>query len=104
MDLIFFILICYGLTQLIVFSSILNKIRPSKEFLYGFGKLFHCPMCMGFHVGYTIFLTFWFNDFHLWPDIYTGCFLYGCLSSGTSYMLSMLIGDSGWQVSSSKEK
>jgi len=104
MDLIFFILICYGLTQLIVFGSVFNKFRPSKEFLHGFGKLFHCPMCMGFHVGYAVFLVFWFNGFELWPEIYTGCFLYGCLSSGTSYMLSMLIGDSGLQFSSSKEE
>ena len=48
MDLIYFVLAAYGLTQILVVGSIFNKIRPSRTWLGGLGKLFHCPMCMGF--------------------------------------------------------
>ena len=103
MELLFFILVCYGLTQIILYGSVFNKVRPRKEFLYGFGKLFHCPMCMGFHVGYAVFLLFWFTGARMWSELFSGCFIYGCLSSGTTYMLSMLIGDDGLAIKSRKE-
>ena len=51
MDLFYFILAAYGLTQILVYGSIFNKVRPPRQWLHGFGKLFHCPMCMGFWVG-----------------------------------------------------
>lgn len=98
-ELLYFVLSAYGMTQIIVYGSIFNKIRPSKESLYGLGELFHCPMCMGFWVGvflwaispYTSLFTF---EYHL----LTG-FLLGCLSSGTSYVLNMLFGDKGLNIS-----
>ena len=55
MELIYFILAAYGLTQILIFGSIFNKIRPPKSWLNGFGKLFYCPMCMGFWVGVFLF-------------------------------------------------
>ena len=33
MDLLWFSLACYGLTYLVVYASIFNRIRPSKEWL-----------------------------------------------------------------------
>ena len=51
MNLVWFILCAYGLTQILVYGSIFDKIRPKKTWLNGFGELFHCPMCMGFWVG-----------------------------------------------------
>jgi hypothetical protein len=81
MDLLFFILVCYGLTQILVYGSIFNKIRPRHHF-------FHCPMCMGFWVG--VFIYWLFNPFD--P---TYGFAYGCLSSGTSYALCQIFGDEG---------
>ena len=60
MDLVYFILTAFGLTQILVYASIFNKIRPSEQSLWGFGEVFHCPMCMGFWVG--VFL-FGINDF-----------------------------------------
>ena len=49
MELLSFILCAYGLTQILVYSDhpILKKLRPSKDSLGGYGKLFNCPMCMG---------------------------------------------------------
>lgn len=104
MDLIYFILVCYGMTQIILYGSIFDKIRPSPEFLYGFGKLFYCSLCMGFHVGWAVFLMFWYSGFQLWSNVYLGCFLYGCLSSGTTYIMSMLVDDYGLQICSNKSE
>ncbi len=102
MELLFYVLVCYGITQIIVYGSIFNKIRPSPDFFYGFGKLFHCPLCMGFHVGWIVFLAIWQSGYQMWSDIYLGCFLYGCLSAGTSYFLSMLLDDYGLNTHSTK--
>ena len=57
LELLTFILCAYGLTQIVVYSDmpILKKIRPPKDWGKGYGKVFHCPMCMGFHIG-------WFGD------------------------------------------
>ncbi len=88
MELLYFILCAYGLTQILIYGSIFDKIRPEHHF-------FHCPMCMGFWTGvflagineYTELFTFDIN-------IVT-YFLLGCLSSGTSYILCTLFGDNG---------
>ena len=104
MDLIYFILCSYGLTQILVFGSIFNSIRPTKEWLRGFGKLFHCPMCMGFWVGVFLFgingLTELFNfDYNV-----ANAFLLGCLSSCTSYLISALVNDFGFKIKIHKEE
>ena len=104
MDLIYFILCSYGLTQILVFGSIFNSIRPSRDWFRGFGKLFHCPMCMGFWVGVFLFginsLTELFNfDYNV-----ANAFLLGCLSSGTSYLISALVNDFGFKIKIHKEE
>ncbi len=92
MSLIYFILCAYGLTQILVYGSILNLVRPTRGRL---GELFKCPMCVGFWVGIFLFginsLTELFSfDYNL-----TNAFLLGCLSSGTSYIFNMVFGDHG---------
>jgi hypothetical protein len=39
MELIYFVLACWGLTQALLYGSIFDRIRPSREWLGGFGKL-----------------------------------------------------------------
>ena len=103
MDLIYFILTAYGLTQILVFGSIFNKVRPSRKWLSGFGKLFHCPMCMGFWVGVFLF------GINNWTELFTfeyslaNLFILGCLSSGTSYVLNMIFGDCGIKLDGGKQ-
>jgi hypothetical protein len=91
-------------TQVILYGSIFNKIRPRKEWGLGFGKLFHCAMCMGFWVG--IFLAFLSPSCSLWQYELTiaNIFLLGCLSSGTSYILNRVINDDGISVSLNKNQ
>mgnify|MGYP003121266246 FL=1 len=97
MSLIYFILCAYGLTQILIYGSIFNLVRPTHGLL---GELFKCPMCLGFWVGVFLFgingLTELFSfDYNL-----TNAFLLGCLSSGASYILNMVFGDHGIKLES----
>ena len=91
MDLIYFILVCYGLTQILCFSIIFDKFRPSHHF-------FHCPMCVGFWVGLIVWVLSGLTGLFIFDySIITGFFL-ACLSSGTSYILNMMVCDNGLQL------
>ena len=94
MELLYFILVAYGLTQILVYGSILNRIRPPKETMGGF---FHCPMCVGFWVGVFLFGINAHTELFTFELNAINAFLLGSLSSGTSYILSMLFGDWGFR-------
>ena len=96
MSLIYFILTAYGLTQILVYGSIFDKIRPSKGFL---GELFHCSMCVGFWVGVFLFGINAYTELFMFEYTVANLFILGWLSSGTSYVLSILINDDGIQIS-----
>ena len=91
MSLIYFILCCYGMTQILVYGSIFDSVRPDTKF-------FHCPMCVGFWVGVFLWSINAYTELFIFDyNIVTG-FLMGCLSSGTSYIFSMLFGDEGLKM------
>lgn len=95
MNLIYFSLVCAGLTQILVYGKIFDKIRPTTGW---FGQLFSCPMCMGFWSGlflwaankHTELFTFDYSPF-------TGLFL-GCLGSIVSYIVAVSFDDHGIRV------
>jgi hypothetical protein len=99
LELLYFILCCYGLTQVLVYGSIFDWARPSKRFYNGF---FHCPMCVGFHVGWFVLFLFQWSSFVLVEARLIDYFLLSCLSSGTSYSLNQIFGDCGFSVQISK--
>ena len=94
--LIYFILVSFGLTQILVYGKIFDKFRPTQGWA---GDLASCPMCVGFWVGVFLWVT---NDytrlFNYDFSLFTGLYL-GCLSSGTSYIMSMLVDDEGLKIS-----
>jgi hypothetical protein len=95
------VLSAYGLTQILVYSDmpIIKKLRPKKGSYFGYGKVFHCPMCIGFHVGWILlFLSPWTELFTFDVTI-ANAFILGCLSSATSYVLNMVFGDEGIKIS-----
>jgi len=94
-DLLYFILAAYGLTQILVFGSVFNKIRPSKKWLNGFGELFHCSMCMGFWVGAFLFSINKFTELFNFEYNIVNFLIMSWLASGTSYILCMIFGDEG---------
>lgn len=83
LELLIFILACYGLTMILVYGKIFEKIRPKEGF---FGKLFSCTMCTGFWAGIfnSLLLNTSFNFF-----------VAALISSGTSYILSNIVDDEG---------
>ena len=95
MELIWFLLAAFGLTQILVYGKIFDNYRPDKEDFRGWGELFHCPMCMGFWVGLFLFLINGFTELFTFEYSFINAFICGCISAGTSYMLSMLIDDFG---------
>ena len=92
MELLYFILAAYGLTQILVYGSIFDGWRPTEGKL---GKLFKCPMCMGFWVGIFLFCINPLTELFRYDYNFVNAFLLGCLSSGTSYALNMLFSDDG---------
>ena len=89
--LVYFILCSYGLTQILDFSSIFEKIRPKHHF-------FNCPMCIGFWVGVFLLLLNPFTKLFTFDISLLNALLLGGLSSGTSYALCGLISDGGFQI------
>jgi len=96
MNLIIFLLACYGMTMIVVYGKIFDKIRPKFH-------LFHCTMCMGFSVGVFINLLLLNLNMSLFNDIIIGSFLSGCISSGASYILSKIVLDDGIRIVRKKE-
>jgi hypothetical protein len=105
-ELLLFVLIAYGLTQILVYSDmpILKKLRPQKESYKGYGKVFHCPMCMGFHVGWLLCLLSPWTELFTFDTTIVNAFLLGCLSSATSYVLNMVFSDDGIMIRYSYKK
>ena len=97
MNLVWFILCAYGLTQILVYGSIFNNIRPAKSWLRGFGELFHCPMCMGFWVGVFLFCISRYTELFTFEQSSANLFICGWVSAGTSYIMNVLFCDNGKQ-------
>ena len=97
-ELLLFGIAAAGITSIGVYGSIFNKIRPKKEFLKGFGELFHCPMCLGFWVGAFLCglndYTELFNIKHTFVN-YLMC---GGIGSAFSYVFAVTFGDHGFKV------
>ena len=94
---LWFILAAYGLTQILVYGSIFNQIRPAKDAYRGWGKVWHCPMCMGFWVGALLFTLNGFTELFTFDVSLVNAVLLGGISSASSYALCMLISDGGFQ-------
>ena len=95
LELIYFILCGYGLTQILCYASILHPIRPSKGKL---GELFECPMCIGFWVGIFLCVVSPYTKLFSFECSLINFILLGSLCSGTSYILNMVVGDDGIKV------
>jgi hypothetical protein len=92
MELLYFILCAHGLTQILIYGKIFNNLRPKKGKL---GELFQCPMCMGFWTGAFLYCINGFTELFTFDYCVANFFLLGWLSSGTSYILSIIFGDEG---------
>ena len=104
MELLYFILISHGMTQIIVYGEIFESFRKwiDKNSKW-FGKLVTCPMCAGFWVGVFLFgingLTELFNfEYNI-----ANLLILSCVASATSYALNVVISDSGIKINNIHE-
>jgi len=98
MQLLYFILAAYGMTFMLVCGMIFDPIRPAAESFGGYGKLFHCPLCMGFWVGVFLWGISSMTELFTFSNSPITAFVCGCISAGTSYLLSMIVNDFGIKV------
>lgn len=98
MNLLIFILLGYGITNILVFGSIFEFWRTfwDKNNPNFFGKLFSCPMCLSTWVGFI--LSFLFSMLNVYTPMASygldimplNIFLDGCLMSGGVWILHTL--------------
>jgi len=98
MNLITFILTAYGMTFIIVYGKIFEDIRPKKDYTKKWNTLFHCPLCVGFHVGWFLFLISPYTQLFNFDYTLATAFCLSCISAGTSYFISMIVSDSGFNL------
>ena len=92
MNLIWFCLISYGLTQIIVYGKIFKPFRPTNGKL---GELFKCPMCAGFWVGIFLWSVNGYTQLINFDDSLVTGFLLGAVASASAYVGTMVFGDDG---------
>lgn len=95
MNFIWFCLISYGLTQIIVHGKIFDPIRPKSGKL---GQLLRCPMCTGFWVGLFLWFVKDYTQLINFDNSFITALLLGCASSAASFIGSMFMGDDGINV------
>lgn len=102
-DLIVFILIAYGATNIMIFGSIFEKWRNfwgvNSEKPKFFGVLFGCFICLPFYWGVLLSLTMYSPSFMMngdevltifslnVPSNYLATFFDGCLASGSVWLI-----------------
>ena len=91
MELIYFILSCFGITQIITKGTIFNRLRQ-------LGKFWGCPMCIGFWVGSIVYLLNLYTSLFNYEYNILNFILLSSLSSGTSYVLGILFDDFGLKI------
>ena len=95
-ELLYFILASCGLTQILVYGKIFDKLRPTKGWA---GDLLSCPMCTGFWSGVFLWVTNEYTElFNYDFSLLTGLIL-GCIASGVSYIFAMIVDDDGLKLS-----
>ena len=99
MELLYFTLASWGMTQILVYGTIFENQRDwIMEKSDWFGTLIHCPMCTGFWVGVFLFGINGFTELFNFDYTIANLFICGCVSSATSYVLAMLFDDFGLKL------
>ena len=97
---LFFSFACLGMTQILLYGKIFNKVRPTTGWS---GELLSCPMCTGFWVGVFLWAISPNTNLFTFDSSYTTALVLGCYSSAVSYVGDVLVGDAGFKISHNKE-
>ena len=82
MSLFIYSVACIGMTQILVYGKIFDKLRPSTGF---FADLFSCAMCTGFWVGVILWALSSLTGLFIFDGSIVTGFVLGCYSSFVSY-------------------
>ncbi len=88
MNILIFILVAYGMTGILVYGKIFEGFREKCIVL-------KCAQCTGFWVGVLLWLLNIGTELFTFDYSLVTGFMLGCLASGTSYILNMLVSDDG---------
>ena len=92
MEILIWILAAYGMSQIIVFGSIFQKLRDwlirNSEF---FGDLVQCMMCTSTWVGFFFSLVFFSPTDTMTTIPYVNIFFDGMLASGSVWGINSII-------------
>ena len=95
MSIIWFSLVSYGLTQILVYGKIFDRIRPAHGWP---GELFSCSMCVGFWVGIFLWCIRDHTELINFDNSFITALLLGFAASAVSYVPNVLFGDEGFKV------
>ena len=95
MTFIWFCLVSYGLTQIIVYGKILDPIRPKSGKL---GQLLSCSMCTGFWVGLFLWSVKDYTQLFTFDNSLVTALLLGFAGSAAAYIGNMVFGDDGIKI------
>ena len=90
MRFIWFCLISYGLTQILVYGKIFDPIRPKSGKL---GQLLECSMCTGFWVGLFLWFVKDYTQLFTFDDSLVTALLLGFSASAAAYVGNVVFGD-----------
>ena len=95
MNLLWFAIIAYGLTQILVYGKIFDKIRPTQGWM---GELLSCPMCTGFWVGIFLWFVKDYTQLFTFDNSFVTALLLGFAGSAAAYVGNMVFGDDGIKI------
>ena len=95
MNLLWFAIIAYGLTQILVYGKIFDKIRPTQGW---FGELLSCPMCTGFWVGLILWYLSSYTELINFDGSLITALLCGFAGSAAGYVPNVLFDDNGLKI------
>ena len=95
MTFIWFCLISYGLTQILVYGKIFDPIRPKSGKL---GQLLECPMCTGFWVGLILWYLSFYTELINFDGSLITALLCGFAGSAAGYVPNILFDDNGLKI------
>jgi len=92
MEIFIWILAAYGMSQILVFGSIFDKLRDwvTKHSTF-FGDLLACMMCTSTWVGFFFSIAFYSPTETMTIIPYTNIFFYGMLDSGSVWALNAIV-------------
>lgn len=103
MQLLYFLLACWGVTAIVTMSTLFSPVRRfvAVRVWYKLGEMISCPQCTGFWVGLGLAFAFPAPGVILWRPLEV--FAQAAISSGVCTLLAAVLFALGWDVDGPEE-